>query len=139
MAWYEGIKTGTFIAGANLDDHLYHTVKLNASGRVVVTDTATDIVLGVIAVDPGPSAAGASVTVALINGSDKLPFIAGTAIARGNLLIVDVNGGRHGRVQSVATLSAITSNGMAVGQALEAATANGQVITATAMSLFKSG
>ena len=68
----------TGVAGADLTGKLYHLVKLDANGNVVLAAAATDNILGALEVD---GKQGEAVSVALANGagSFKVKLAANTA------------------------------------------------------------
>ena len=133
MSTFEKPCYGTYITGGDLRNSLYEAVALNAAGRIEKAGTATSVVIGVLAQNPEGSAAGEAVTVALINGSDKLLVKAQAAIPSGHLLVPNVT--NAGEAQGVPNLTAIVSGAMSFGIALEAAAARGEVIQFKCQSL----
>lgn len=125
MATYENLDTETFTSGANLNGQLHRALKLDGSGNVVLADTASEHVVGILAHDPQrskldtTSSSGDVVTVAKIKG--KVPMIAGGTIAVGAFVGVDTNAA----VVSLGTdLTAIAADAYVLGRAEEAAVAN---------------
>lgn len=79
----------TGVAGADLTGKLYHVVKLDTNGQVVLAAAATDNILGVLEVD---GVKGEAVSVALANGvgSFKVKLTANTS--KDAFLTTDANG-----------------------------------------------
>ena len=98
MATYDSVKTVSMIAGADLRTHINSAVTVNNSGRAVLTDSATDHMVGVVAAAP-TGGSGSVVGVAVIGGGGIMPMRAGAAITAGQLLIPD--GSTDGRVSGV--------------------------------------
>ena len=137
MSAFEKACLTTYVAGADLRNSLYELLALNAAGRVVKADAVTSRVIGVLAEEPDKNvdSTGRAVTVAKINGSDKLLVKAGAAITAGHLVIPSTT---DGKAEGVANIAAITTNAMAIGQALQAASAENDVIEVEVMPIFKS-
>ena len=131
MATYQAVKIVTLPAQGNLSTHPNHAVTINSSGRVVRTDAATDVIIGTIAEKPS-SATGSPVAVALISGGGVIPMVASAAITRGNIIVPTTT---DGKVAGVANVAGLAANQIGVGFALEAATAEDEVIEVLAMSM----
>lgn len=101
----------TGVAGVNLTGKLYHLVKLNASGQVVLASAATDNILGTLEVE---GVQGEAVSVALANGvgSFKVKLAANTA--KDAYLTSDADG------KAVATT---TANDRVIGRLVKAGVA----------------
>ena len=111
-------------AGADLDDKAFNLLQLNSSGQVVITTTAnTDVVVGILWGNPGKTAAGDIVPVALIDAGGILKCKAAEAIEAGAFLL---SHGDDGEAGHVAAQGNIPDNGSVFGIALDAA-ANGDV------------
>ena len=122
----------TFETGADLSDSFGELVKLNATGRVVKTDAVTDAAIGVLAQNIKETASGVEVSVAVLNGSSILKAKAGAAITRGHFLHPDATAGNNGKMASAGAAPS-TDNDFIIGQAIEAATAEDQIISFVAM------
>lgn len=124
---YEGLQTETFESGANLNGQLHRALKFDNTGRVVLADTASEHVIGILAHDPQRSqfdtddTTGDVVTVARIASSGKLPMISGGVIAAGDYVGVDANAAI---VSLGADLTAIAADAFVLGQAEAAAVAD---------------
>jgi len=119
MAAYKDLETFTMTAAADLSGLQYHIVRLSAAKNMnVASDATNSALIGVLQTVPQANEWG---TVA-DGGISKV--VAGGAITVGDILTC--NG--SGRAATVA------SGQVAFGRALEAATANGDVITARLMT-----
>jgi hypothetical protein len=126
----------TLVAGADLSaTGQFRGVKVNSSGRAILAAAAGEFVIGVLQNNPGNGQAG-TVRVA---GATKM--IAGAAVTAGAVVGVDSTG----RVIAATGARTNTSDGgaavdpllgtFAIGVALEAAGAAGDVIAVHLMSL----
>jgi len=105
----------SFMSNANYTDTKYVCVELaSGAGKVQITDAAGDSVVGVM--QNSPTNTGSAVAVQ-ISGITKVQ--ANAAITKGAEVVCCANG----QVRAWAT-----SGEMVIGQALEAATAQGQII-----------
>lgn len=127
---FEAVRTVTMIAGADLTGDLYRLVKIDTDGKIIRSVAAGDYSVGVVAMDPNPSQGSAAssednpVMVAMLEGI--ILCLAGAAIAQGDLVHCDA----EGRVISAgADISALTAGDYVIGQAIEAASAAGEVIS----------
>ena len=126
MSTTQCLTTVSLPAGENLNGDLYEVLTLNASGQVVKADTATEVVVGVLMIDPGrANAAGDHVTVGLIAGGGVGLVKASAAITAGALLIPTTT---DGKVAGAADTAALVDGQMAFGIAIEAASAADEVI-----------
>ena len=136
MAVYENCTVITMTAGGDLRDDIYKALTVNAAGRVVLTDAATDVIVGFLGENPRSDVAttGNEVPVVLIGGGGRLKAKAAGAVTRGHLIVPSATAMRNGQVDGVATPGALANDQMAVGIALEAA-ADNQVFEILAMSI----
>ncbi len=118
-------------AGEDLTGDVAEALTVNASGQVVKISAATDVIVGALAEEPSAATVGTNVKVTLVGGGGKLEMKAGAAITTGNLIVASAT---SGRVAGVADIAALAANQMAVGIALEAATA-GDVFEVLAMTI----
>ena len=107
----------TFVAGSDLSAKQFYIVKLGTGATygndVVLSSAATDVHVGVLQNTP---AAGEAATVQFL-GTTKV--VAGAAIARGAYVSADASG---------KAASNTTDKENAIGMALEAAAADGDII-----------
>ena len=109
----ENLRMGTVAAAADLRSHQWKLVKMTAGG-INICAAATDVPIGILANKPNIGEA------ALVDCLGTSKVEAGAAIAVG------------GTISTAADAQAVTSTTsghIVVGQALEAATAAGQVVT----------
>lgn len=133
MSTTQGVMLASLPAGENLNDQLYEALTLNASGQVVRADAVKEVVVGVLAANPGrTTAAGDMVSVMLIGQGGIGLVKANAAITRGHILIPTTTAGR---VAGVANTDAIADGVMGFGIALEAATAANDIIRFLAMPI----
>ena len=123
MASVNNVMMVTFETGANLSDSVGELVKLNASGQVINTVAVGDIAIGVVAQKISESASGVEMSIAMLNGSGTVKVKANAAITRGDLVHPHTAGGRV-----VSAGATPTAGDFIVGQALEAATAQNDII-----------
>ena len=107
-----GEKLGTQVAAANLTTHQYKIVKIDTNAKIALAVDG-DPAIGVLQNKPNSDQA-AEVAV---SGVTKV--IAGAAVAKGDLVASDANG----KLKTAATGDYI------IGLALEAASADGNIIT----------
>lgn len=119
-------------AGGDLDGNIYHALTLNSSGQVEEADATTEVVVGVLAEDPGTTAAGDAVAVMLTGAGGVGLVKAGAAIAAGAILVPTTTAGK---VDDVANTAAIIDAQMGFGMALQSATAADQIIEFLAMPI----
>ncbi len=124
-------KTVLLPAGEDLTGDVAEALSINDSGQVVKTSSATDVIVGSLVEEPAAATVGTLVKVALVGGGGKLEMKAGAAITVGNLIVASAT---SGRVAGVADIAALAANQMAVGIALEAATA-GDIFEVLAMTI----
>lgn len=105
-------------AGADLSDNQYYIVKLDGSG-VVLCDAITDVPIGVLQNDPE---SGKTASVA-VDGITKV--VADEEISVGELIGVSAAG------KAVPLTAGTDTTAYIIGQAVTAATADGDVITIT--------
>lgn len=135
MATYDQGKTITLPAGENLDGDIYETVKINSSGGVIKTTATTDLAIGVLAENPGPTVAGDIVTVAVFGGGGILKAKAAEAITAGEIIAPSDTAGR---VDGHPGLSSLVDNRLGLGVATQSAVA-GEVFSFVAESIGGSG
>ena len=112
----------TFKAAADLSAAQYHFVKLNATGGIVLCDSADDVPIGVLQDDP----AGGQDGNVMLSGTTKLEVergAAGTAVAIGDRIGTGGNG-RADTKAFAAAANAATNTASVVGRALTAAPAS---------------
>lgn len=121
------------VAGEDLNGDFAEVVAVNSSGRVIKTTAATDVIVGVVAEDPGRTTVDGEdrVPIALIGGGGVLKMKAGATINAGDIIVPDTDAGR---VAGVANIAALVANQMGVGYALEAAV-DGDIFEVLVMSV----
>ncbi|MYD94232.1 MAG: hypothetical protein F4Y02_11200 [Chloroflexi bacterium] len=131
---YQAVKTISLPRGASLVGDFAEVVKLDTSGRVVLTAAATDTPIGIVAESATTPAAGVGkqtpevgspVSIVDLEGGGIAMVKAGAAITAGQLVVLDSTGGR---VAGVANLAAATDDTWILGVALEAA-ADGEIFS----------
>ena len=122
----------TLPQGASLVGAVNELVKVSAEGRVVKTSVVTDIAVGVVAESAGRANAGDGVSIAIIGAGGVLKVKAAAAITRGHLLVCHAT---DGKAAGVANIGALAANQMSFGIALEAATAENEIISFLAMPI----
>lgn len=135
MASYQNCKSVNIPAGENLAGvPLAAALTIDATGRVVQSTTATDVIVGFLSetADSVQDTTGTVVPVAVVGGGGVGKAIANAAITVGHLIIPTTTAGE---VAGAANIAALIANQMAVGIALEAATAQGDVIEVLYMSV----
>ena len=132
MANYQCCKVVSLAAGEDLTGSFAEALTVDASGRVVKTASATDVIVGALASEPAATAdTGAAVAVAIIGGGGVLQMRAGGDIDAGQLIVPSATAGR---VDSVDDIAGLAANQMAVGIALSGA-ADGDVFQVLAMTI----
>ena len=131
MANYQFCKVVSLAAGEDLTGSYAEALTVDASGRVVKTASATDVIVGALASEPATSTTGAAVAVALIGGGGVLKMRAAANIAAGALIIPSATGGR---VEGAADIATLAENQMAVGIGLESAS-DGDIFEVLAMTI----
>jgi hypothetical protein len=104
-------------ANADLSTKKGYCVKTDNNGKIVLASAATDKILGVLA--DGGRVAGDNVDVVLINGSGTYKAIAAGAISKDAYITSDSAG---------KVVSTTTTGNHVIGQAMQAATGDGQQI-----------
>ena len=99
---------------------------------MVKSTSTTDVVVGVLAEDPGRDPNGQAVPVALIGGGGVIKMKAALAILAGHLVVPGSI--TAGAVSGMADIDDLAENQMAVGIALEGAVA-GDLFEVLAMSV----
>ena len=118
-------------AEGNLGGRLYHTVRVNTtSGRVELTDSATDVVVGVIAEDPGTTVSGDDVVIHDIAAGGVGVVIIHNATNPGQILHPTTT---DGRARGTGSLGSLAVNQMGFGVALDTGASAGDVIRFKAM------
>jgi hypothetical protein len=71
---FESCKSITMPAGEDLRDRYCHALTTDHLGRVIMTDAATDVVIGILAQNPSPDidTTGEGVTVAIIGAGGRM-------------------------------------------------------------------
>jgi hypothetical protein len=130
MTFNSNLENINLTAGADLRGAIYELVKIDATGRVVKTNAATDAAIGIISVAPDTQfdTTDRPVTVALLKGVGLVKSAG--AITAGSLLVPSAT---VGAVSGVANLAALAADTRAVGVALTATSAAGQVFRALLM------
>ena len=131
MANYQSCKTVSLPAGEDLRGDFAEALTINASGQVVKTSAAANVIVGALAEEPSISTAGVAVAVALIGGGGVLKMKAGATITAGQLIVASATAGR---VAGVADIAGLAANQMAAGMALEAAAA-GDIFSVLAQTI----
>lgn len=133
-----GAKLSMFPAGADLSTHQYKFVKFNSSGQIVLCSAVGEHAIGVLCNKP---ASGELAEVTLIASGSVAMVMAGGAITRGALV-------KTSATAKAAAAAAATTNtsdagaasdplvgSFVLGQALEAAAADGDIIAVALMQL----
>lgn len=128
---FQNLKLVTMQAQGNLGGRLYHAVKLNSNGRVELVDHNLDVVIGVIAEDPGTTVTGDDVLIHDIGGGGTGVVAIGVATNAGQLLHATTT---DGLARGTANLGSLSANQMAFGVALDSGSA-GDVIRFKAMPI----
>lgn len=126
MAGSESNRQLSLIAGSDFTGDLHKVVEVTAANTVDVVGATTDVVVGTIAEEV---LIGVAVPITLLQGRVKVR--AGAAITVGHLIVPAADG----EVTGVASLAAIPVDSMAIGVALEAAGAAGDIIEMLAMPI----
>ena len=132
MANDQCIKIVSLPAGADLTGAYLHALTIDATGRVVSADAATEFVIGILAEAPTVATIGFNVSVMLIGGGGIGKCVAQAAITAGHVLIPTATAGK---VAGVANIGALVADQMSFGIALEAAAAADQIISFLAMTV----
>ena len=135
---FEAVRTLTMTAGENLNGDDGRLVKIDTDGKVIKSVAAGDFSTGVVAMDPTPSQGSSdssednAVRVAMLEGI--IICEAGAAITQGHLLHSDASG----RVISAGgdAPADATAGDFIIGQAMEAASAAGEMISVRAQPVF---
>lgn len=114
----------TLETGEDLDGELYAAVTIDSTGRVVMTDAATEPIVGFVSMDPGPGV-GVAVRIMTVQGGGIVNARASAAITRGHIIIPTTT---DGEVAGVANLGALAVDQQGAGIALDAATGANQII-----------
>lgn len=109
-----GFRVGTVDAGADLTAKQFHCVKLNGSGKFVSGSASGEKIVGILQNKPDSG----EVADVMINGVSKA--VAGAAIAAGAQIMANASG----RV-----ITAATTGSTIIGWALDAASADGEIIS----------
>ena len=118
---YNSTRLITLIAGADLrpdssgNSHVGRLLMFDGNGRLVVTAGATDVAVGILAMEPQRDVAttGLAIGVAMLQG--VFPVAMKTAVTAGHLLVPAADG----YATAVGNLAGIGTGGMSVGVALE--------------------
>ena len=125
MATTTELKVISLPAGEDLTGDGNELLTINAAGNVIKAAAVTSHVIGVLASNPGTTAAGDIVPVALIGGGGLGKVKASAAITRGHIVVPTATAGK---AAGVANIAALAANQMGIGVALQAATAANEVI-----------
>ena len=132
MSTWQAVKTITLEAAGNLAGSQFHAVTINSNGQVELTDNGTDIVVGILAEETGPTSAGDAVTVVQIAGGGTALVEAQGNISPGEILVPTTTNqpAVYGRARGhdAGIDSGIFANQMGFGVAIDESTGNGQVI-----------
>jgi len=123
--------TKTFEAENDLSAKQYYLVELGTSaGQVDVPDANTDIPIGVLRNDPK---AQENASVRLLNSQGTEFMVASAAIAKGALVVpaLIATAANKGKIRTLTGIA--TETVYIVGMALEAATADGDIIEVALM------
>lgn len=135
MASSQFTKSVNILAGATLvGAPLAAALEIDATGRVILAASATSVIVGFLGEQPDQTQTtlGENVPVVVVGGGGVGKAVAGSAITAGQLIIPTTTAGK---VDGIANIAALIANQMAVGIALEAATADNDVIAVLYMSL----
>ena len=131
MSTFQACTVVSMVCGQNLSGDQYEALHINTSGQVVKQTTTDHIVCGILAENPGTTAAGDRVLIALIAAGGIMKGKAGGAITAGQILIPDTT---DGRIAGIGGIGGLGVDHMAFGIALEAA-ADGQIFSFLAMPI----
>lgn len=133
MSTYENVKVVNLVAGENLDGDLYEALTIDSDGRVVKTTAATNVIVGVLAEDPGRTTVDGvdTVPVALLQG---IILVKAGASFNAGTIVVSHGATTAGTVTAVANTGALAADQMGIGIALEAGAA-GKIIRVLAMPI----
>jgi hypothetical protein len=120
MAVYSSVRLVTFVSGSLAAGHLNKFAVINSSGQAVLNTTAQGPVDGIFGEEITATTAGLAVPLVQPDGCIA-KVVAGAAIANGALVGSDTVGRAITHVDAVDTV--------AVGRALQAASAAGEVIS----------
>lgn len=126
MASTESAKSVSMLAGSDLTGDLYKVVRITADNTADLATTAIQTSVGIVGEEV---TIGRVFPVVLLSGRVKV--LAGAAITVGELLIVDATS----RVLGVADIDTLGVNEMAIGVALQAAGAAGEIIEMLGMPI----
>lgn len=107
----------TFKSGEDLTDDRYKIAKLDGTGRAVLASSATDELIGIL--DDGPENADESVPVLLRSGAGTYKVMVAEAISIGAKVTSD---------SAAKGVTTTTDKDQVIGVALEASTADGDII-----------
>ena len=125
MAADNATKNITLPQGSDLRECYACALKLNANGQVIPTTTITDVVIGFLASIPPAATVGLGVSVTLVQPGGIGKARAGAAITAGHIIHPDATAAKNGKVLGKAVLA---TNDYGIGYALEAATAEDDII-----------
>ena len=126
MSTTNNLKVVNLPAGSDFNGDTYCTIAINSSGRAVPGTASTDIIVGVLAEDPGRATAtdgSDTVAVALTGGGGLALVKIGEAVTAGEILV----GAADGEAAGVADLGSMPVDSMGFGIALESG-ADGDII-----------
>lgn len=134
MSSYNSTRAVDLTVGEDLNGDVYEALTIDSDGRVVKASATSDVIIGVLAEDPGRTTVDGvdTVPVDLIGAGGIGQIKAQAAIDAGDFLIPTATAGR---VSGVTGLAEIPVDVMACGVALEAATAAGDIISFLAMPI----
>ena len=126
MAIFECVKSVNLPAGEDLTSSFVGAaLTVDSNGRVVRSDAATELIVGVLGEVPKASAVGTNVPVVLIAGGGiikmRVNSTTSAAVAAGQLIVPSTVAGY---IDDVANIGALAADQMAVGVALEAGAAS---------------
>lgn len=125
-------------ANGDLSGSLYRAVAVTSSGRVALAALNNLVVVGVIAEDPGTTAAGDDILIHDIAAGGIGLVIANENISAGEIVhpVTGSGAAEWGRVGGSNGISGLAADQMGIGIALEDASAAGEIIRFLAMPVF---
>jgi hypothetical protein len=126
MASFESAESISLLAGSDFTGDLYKVAEISAANTADVANATTDVVAGIIGEEV---TSGKVFPLVLLKGRVKVR--AGAAITVGQLIVPAADG----EVTGVADLTAIPVDSMAIGIALTAAAAAGDIFEMLAMPI----
>lgn len=133
MSTFQATKVVNMVAGENLNGDLYEVVKVDSDGRVVKSTAVTDVIVGVIAEDPGRVTVDGADTVPVMLLTGIILVKAGGTVTAGQIA-VSHGATTAGTVEGVANTGALAADQMGIGVFLKGGDA-GAILPILAMPI----